>query len=119
MHISELICRHVRIPLKKKIKHASHERQSTDSLVVSCRLSDGTVGWGEGLPREYVTGDTIEDDLRLFEETDWSSLLTGEIQSLPEAIELVGRIQFDDRDPAGRQAFGSSFSRRHLSPRVP
>lgn len=107
MHISELICRHVRIPLKKKVKHASHERQSTDSLVVSCRLSDGTVGWGEGLPREYVTGDTIEDDLRLFEQANWSALLAGDVRTLDEAVEVVDRIQFDEHDPHGRQAFGN------------
>lgn len=107
MHISELICRHVRIPLKKKVKHASHERQSTDSLVVSCRLSDGTVGWGEGLPREYVTGDTIEDDMRLYEQSDWLALLAGEISTLADAVARVDRIQFDEHDPHGRQAFGN------------
>jgi muconate cycloisomerase len=107
VHISELICRHVRIPLKTKVKHASHERESTDSLVVSCRLSEGTIGWGEGLPREYVTGDTVEDDLRLFEETDWAALFSGEISTLEEAVQRVDRIQFHDRDPTGRGAFGN------------
>jgi len=56
---------HVRIPLKRKVKHASHERTFTDSLVARCVLSTGETGWGEGLPRDYVTGETVEGALAL------------------------------------------------------
>lgn len=48
------------MPLKKTIKHASHERQASDSLIVRVRLADGVEGFGEGVPRAYVTGETIE-----------------------------------------------------------
>jgi len=50
---------HVRVPLRKPIRHASHERAHSDNLVVRVTLADGTVGHGEGVPREYVTGETI------------------------------------------------------------
>jgi len=56
---------HVRIPLKRKVKHASHERTFTDSLVARCVLSTGETGWGEGLPRDYVTGETVNGALAL------------------------------------------------------
>ena len=49
MRIQELTAYRVRIPLKKEIKHASHARSSTDSLIVRCQLDDGQIGWGEGL----------------------------------------------------------------------
>ena len=55
MRLVELVARHVRIPLKKTIRHASHSRTETDSLVVELRSEDGISGWGEGLPRAYVT----------------------------------------------------------------
>ena len=48
------------IPLKRTIKHASKVRTDNDALLVRCELSDGSVGWGEGLSRAYVTGDTPE-----------------------------------------------------------
>lgn len=60
---------HIRIPLKRPIKHASHTRDYTDSLLAMCRLPDGTTGWGEGLPRDYVTGETVQGALDLLRES--------------------------------------------------
>ena len=51
---------HAAVPLKKTIKHASHERTTSDNLVVRATLRSGEVGYGEGVPRPYVTGETIE-----------------------------------------------------------
>ena len=51
---------HVLVPLRKPIRHASFERTDSDNLVVRVTLTDGTVGFGEGVPRSYVTGETIE-----------------------------------------------------------
>jgi muconate cycloisomerase len=65
MRIVELSARHVRVPLKKAIKHASHARTSTDNVVVKCVLADGTTGFGEGVPRDYVTGETVDSALEL------------------------------------------------------
>ena len=46
MRVVELDARHVRIPLRKPVKHASHARTETDNLVVRCVLADGTDGLG-------------------------------------------------------------------------
>ena len=51
---------HVLVPLRKPIRHASFERSQSDNFVVKVTLLDGTVGYGEGVPRSYVTGETIE-----------------------------------------------------------
>src|SRR5262249_15423740 len=61
MKVSELTAYVVRIPLKKQIKHASHARTETDNVVVRVRLNDKSVGWGEGVPREYVTGEAADN----------------------------------------------------------
>jgi muconate cycloisomerase len=63
--IVELSALHVKIPLRRPIRHASHRRDSTDNVVVRCRLDDGTIGHGEGVPRDYVTGETIDSALAL------------------------------------------------------
>jgi L-Ala-D/L-Glu epimerase len=65
MRVIELTAFHVRIPLWKPIRHASHTRTETDNLVVRCVLEDGTTGYGEGVPRDYVTGETIASALDL------------------------------------------------------
>lgn len=66
---------HVAVPLKKPIKHASHERTTSDSLVVRATLDDGQVGYGEGVPRSYVTGETIESTFASLSALDYSRQL--------------------------------------------
>ncbi len=48
VRLVELIATHARIPLKRRIRHASHTRTDNDSLLVTARLDDGTTGWGKG-----------------------------------------------------------------------
>src|SRR5262249_7265054 len=59
MVIRQIDLFHVELPLKSKVRHASHERSASDSLVVRVTLDDGTARFGEGGPRPYVTGDTV------------------------------------------------------------
>ena len=70
MHVKEIIAWQVRIPLKKPIQHASHTRTETDNVVIRVTLDDGTEGFGEGVPREYVTGETIDSALALLKQSD-------------------------------------------------
>jgi L-Ala-D/L-Glu epimerase len=50
----------VELPFRFSFGHALAERSSSTNVVVRVRLEDGTVGYGEGVPREYVTGETVE-----------------------------------------------------------
>ncbi|MAT15784.1 MAG: dipeptide epimerase [Planctomyces sp.] len=115
MRIHKLTAYEVRIPLKKEIRHASYARKFNDTILVRCELEDGTVGWGEGLPRHYVTGETIEtvwqqwrcsslkDQLR-HEWAHWKSLivlLQGFQLSRPDIIESPAT--------ADRDCFGNSL----------
>jgi L-alanine-DL-glutamate epimerase-like enolase superfamily enzyme len=59
MPIRALELFHVAVPLKTRVTHASHDRTTSDNLVVRVTLDDGTTGYGEGIPRSYVTGETI------------------------------------------------------------
>lgn len=80
--------RDVGLKLKKKIKHASHNRSTSNSVVVSVELDSGEFGYGEGVPREYVTGETIESAM-----ADISSWNLAEIAGEPASFtELVHRL---------------------------
>jgi L-Ala-D/L-Glu epimerase len=110
MRIQELVAYHVRIPLRGKVKHASHTRTDTNSILVCCRLDDGTEGWGEGLPREYVTGETIDTAVELFRSTDWRRQLGEAFSDLPGALALCERIRLVDGPSVGkRDSFGNSL----------
>ncbi|MFO0945450.1 MAG: dipeptide epimerase [Planctomycetota bacterium] len=106
--VESLRAYHVRIPLKKKISHASHTRTDSDNVVVACRLTDGTVGYGEGVPRDYVTGETIQTSLELLRQCDWS-ILADPPSDFREAVERAGSFTMpsvagDDRHCVGNAA---------------
>src|SRR5437868_878976 len=106
--IAELTAFHVRIPLRKPVRHASHTRTSTDNLVVRCVLDDRTEGFGEGVPREYVTGETIDSALALLRRSDLAAQLDP-CRDFAAAAALAERLRLapvpgDDRDCAGNAA---------------
>ena len=50
----------LRIPFVEAFSHSGKVRAYSDSIVVRLTAEDGTVGYGEGVPRSYVTGETVE-----------------------------------------------------------
>jgi L-alanine-DL-glutamate epimerase-like enolase superfamily enzyme len=61
------------IPFKGAFKHASAERHAMQSLWVTVTDANGERGYGEGCPREYVTGESISSALAFVErhQADW------------------------------------------------
>jgi L-alanine-DL-glutamate epimerase-like enolase superfamily enzyme len=56
------------IPFRTTFKHASADRAKTASVLVEAFSGDeGFVGHGEGCPREYVTGESIDSAINWFE----------------------------------------------------
>jgi L-alanine-DL-glutamate epimerase-like enolase superfamily enzyme len=109
VRIAELIAYHVQIPLKTKIQHASHTRRMTDSVIVRCVLNDGTQGWGEGLPREYVTGETIDSAFELLRATPLAGQLDAEISNVESAIALCEEFSLTRPQTDPRNCFGNSI----------
>jgi muconate cycloisomerase len=98
----------VRIPLRRRIRHAAHTRTETDNLLVRCVLEDGSVGFGEGVPRDYVTGETITSALDLLKRSDLAA--QGEdCRDFEQAVALAERLQLvpvpgDERGCEGNAA---------------
>jgi muconate cycloisomerase len=102
MRIAEVEARHVRIPLRKPIRHASHRRTETDNIVVRVTLDDGAVGYGEGVPRDYVTGETIDSALDLVKRSDLAKQFEKSCENFIDAARLAENIRLvpipgDDR----------------------
>jgi muconate cycloisomerase len=89
MRVAEVEARHVRIPLRKPVRHASHRRSETDNLVVKITLDDGTIGFGEGVPRDYVTGETIDSAIDLLKRSDLAKQLESNCANFQEAVKLA------------------------------
>jgi len=99
---------HVLIPLRKPIRHASYSRASSDNLVVRVRLADGSIGYGEGIPRSYVTGETIESTFACLSSLDLPRILgePGDLARLIDRLESfqLPEVEADPRGMAGNSA---------------
>ena len=108
MRVKEITAWQVRIPLKKPIQHASHTRTDTDNVVIRVTLDDGSEGFGEGVPREYVTGETIESALALLKQSDLPAQLD-DCRDFASAVALAERVRLapitgDERGCGGNGA---------------
>lgn len=105
MRISQLTARIVSVPMKREIRHASHSRRDSDNVIVQCQLEDGTVGFGEGVPRSYVTGETAPTALAMFEQTDFEHVWDTSLDDWAAAIDVADSISFPTSDdPRGCRA---------------
>jgi L-alanine-DL-glutamate epimerase-like enolase superfamily enzyme len=48
------------VPFRTVFRHASASRARAENLIVAMHSDSGEVGYGEGCPREYVTGETVD-----------------------------------------------------------
>lgn len=55
------------IPFKHSFSHASATRQQTEAVLVRAITSAGAIGYGEGCPRSYVTGETLQSVMRFMD----------------------------------------------------
>jgi L-alanine-DL-glutamate epimerase-like enolase superfamily enzyme len=66
MRLTTLEISRVEIPFRVVFKHASAERRQTETVWVEARAATGQVGFGEGCPRSYVTGESLASARRFF-----------------------------------------------------
>lgn len=81
----------VDLPFRKPFKHAAAERNSSYSLFLKCVTDSSEVGFGECLPREYVTGETREGAFELLKRKILPAMLGMEFKSLQEVKTFLTR----------------------------
>ena len=86
------------IPLRRMVSHAAARRHTADSIVVAVELSDATIGYGETLPRNYVTGETVESVVADIRGPMAKSLLDFHPTSFSEALEFIDALPWRDAD---------------------
>ena len=93
MQIRELTAFVVRLPLRQAIVHALAARTASENLVVRCRVADGTTGWGEGVPREYVTGESAAGAMTQLAAVPLSEQLSGDCNNWADVIALCDHFR--------------------------
>ncbi len=103
MRIRKLTAFVVRLPLKRPFRHASATREESENVLVRCELADGTAGWGEGVPRSYVTGETPGGCLAQLATTPVGDQLQANCGDWPSVLNLCNAFAptADRDDPRG------------------
>jgi L-Ala-D/L-Glu epimerase len=87
--VTELQLFAVDLPFKVAVRHAAAARTSSESLFLRARLDNGVEGWGEALPRAYVSGESREQAFALLRDTILPALVGQSFGSLPEAVSFL------------------------------
>jgi len=77
------------LPFKAAFRHAAAARTTSESLFVRVRLDSGAEGWGESLPRAYVSGESREQAFALLRDAILPALLGRTFQSLADVISFL------------------------------
>jgi L-alanine-DL-glutamate epimerase-like enolase superfamily enzyme len=108
MNIRRIGLFRVIVPLKKIVKHASHTRVESENLVVRVELASGQVGYGEGVPRSYVTGETVDSTFEILARHDWAGIIgrPADFADLVRRLEslVLPETETDPRGMAGNSA---------------
>ena len=134
MHLSQIRLFHYPVPFKTVFRHASASRSQAENLIAAAYSDCGQVGYGEGCPRSYVTGETVRSSVKFVEECsdsiirnvvdvdslrEWITANSGVIDRNPAAfcavevalLDLIGKVEGRPvEDIVGAPALSGDFS---------
>ena len=74
MRIRKLTCYALNIPFVEEFRHSAKSRAFSDSIVVKLESDEGCTGFGEAVPRPYVTGENVETCVEALAGRFWTNL---------------------------------------------
>jgi L-alanine-DL-glutamate epimerase-like enolase superfamily enzyme len=80
------------LPFRFSFGHALAERRESTNVFVRVRLDDGTVGHGEGVPREYVTGETVDSALEALCERQVPVVVGRALEQPDDVVALLDEV---------------------------
>src|SRR3712207_6009633 len=90
------------IPFVEAFAHSTKSRTHSDSIVVRLEGADGTVGYGEGIARSYVTGETVETSVKQIRRVLWPAVARHDYEALaPDANPIDALSPLDEALPYG------------------
>lgn len=93
------------IPMRFKVEHARAQRARSEPLLVCVESETGMAGWGETLPRPYVTNEDADSVWAALESTFLPLLQAFSAFSAEDALTFLDALPFDDG--AGREALAA------------
>jgi L-Ala-D/L-Glu epimerase len=94
----------LRIPFHQTFRHALHNREESDAVIVKVIDSDGRSGFGESLPRSYVTGETSDSMIDRIREYLAPRVFAQSFAPGWETFEYLQTVAAEWTRPEGRQS---------------
>lgn len=103
MRLSRLEVLEVRLPFRLSFGHARASRRSSTNVMVRAQTDEGVTGFGECVPRDYVTGETPAGAVALIAERLGPALLGRQIERFEETPRLLEEVfgLLDGTGPSG------------------
>lgn len=95
----------LRLPFHFPFKHTLAVHAGSENLVVKVTTDNGSAGFGEGVPRQFVTGETLEGAFSFLAETLGPRWLQTSFSSPGELGQKLARLFVD----TGAQAFPGAW----------
>jgi muconate cycloisomerase len=96
MRIAQATIFSLKIPFVESFRHSTKDRTFSDSIVVRLLSDDGCVGYGEGVARPYVTGETVESALAYMQQELWPKIAATEFPELKagsDPLAILGPLE--------------------------
>ena len=87
--VTELDLFAVDLPFRVAFRHAAATRLTSESLFLRVGLDGGTEGWGECLPRAYVSGESREEAFALLRDTVLPAMVGRAFGSLTDVVAFL------------------------------
>lgn len=87
------------IPFAKPFTHSLNKRTFSDSIIIKLNTKDGLSGFGEGVARPYVTGETVKRSIEYIKKV---------------LFPVIKSIEFSDLDIRNKSYKALSFISNHL-----
>ncbi len=103
MKIKSLRAFPIQLPFRFSFTHAHLKRKVTHSIIVETTLDSGVKGYGESLPRDYVTGETTQKVLSSYENLNLDDL-SGDFGSYEGVVDAIKGHSFFNQDSKNSNA---------------
>lgn len=82
----------LRIPFVEAFAHSTKNRKFSDSFIVRLVAEDGTIGFGEGVARPYVTGETVETSVDFIKKQIFPNITENDFQEIQPSENSIHSI---------------------------
>ena len=92
MIVKKLDTWHLKLGFLSPIKHNLATHEGSDNIVLGVTTGDAIMGFGEGVPRTFVTGEVLSDSLAFLRQVLAPAILARDFSSPQALVKALGEL---------------------------